>query len=239
MPEIIKQISVYDGSSWGTKDIGVDAANVLLSSNIAGSTNLQTALGNILPASQLSTANQVLIADSNKKIATSGVSTTQLGYLSGVTSGIQTQLNGKAPTAHASASTSFGVGSTDSYGHCKTINNLTTSSYTAGQALSAYQGYLLNQNKISSVSSNLNISWYGFGSLTFNSTGAIQATQSVASAIPSGFTLKGIIPAQTGNYGVYFYSCVISSGTNVKIMLRRTDSSATTTSPGVYVISAR
>ena len=37
---IIKQISVYDGSSWGTSDIGVDAANVLLSSNIAGSTNL-------------------------------------------------------------------------------------------------------------------------------------------------------------------------------------------------------
>lgn len=93
MSGIIKQISVYDGSSWGTSNIGVDAANVLLSSNIAGSTNLQTALGNILPASQLSTANQVLIADSNKRLATSGVSATQLGYLSGVTSGIQTQIN--------------------------------------------------------------------------------------------------------------------------------------------------
>lgn len=90
---IIKQISVYDGSSWGTSDIGVDAGNILLSSNIAGSTNLQTALGNILPTSQLSTANQVLIADSSKRIATSGVSTTQLGYLSGVTSGIQAQIN--------------------------------------------------------------------------------------------------------------------------------------------------
>lgn len=236
---IIKQISVYDGSSWGTSDIGADAANILLSSSIAGSTNLQTALGNILPVDQLATANQVLIADSNKKIATSGVSTTQLGYLSGVTSGIQTQLNGKAPTAHASTATTFGVGSTDSYGHCKTINNLTTSSYTAGQALSAYQGYLLNQNKISSVNSNLSINWYSFGSLTFNSNGAVQATQSVASVIPSGFTLKGIIPAQTGNYGVYFYGCIISSGTNVKITLRRTDGSATTTTPAVYVISAR
>lgn len=92
MPEIIKQISVYDGSSWGTKDIGANAGNILLSNNIAGSTNLQTALGNILPTNQL-TANQVLIADSNNKIATSGVSATQLGYLSGVTSRIRDQID--------------------------------------------------------------------------------------------------------------------------------------------------
>lgn len=96
MPEIIKQISVYDGSSWGTKDIGVNAGNVLLSSSIAGSTDLQTALGNILPENQL-TANQVLIAGSDKKITTSGVSATQLGYLDGVTSNIQTQLDEKLP----------------------------------------------------------------------------------------------------------------------------------------------
>lgn len=102
---VIKQISVYDGSTWGTEDIGADAGNILLSSNIAGSTNLQTALGNILPAKQL-TANQVLIADSNKKLATNGVSadflaglanagvsSTQFSYLDGVTSGIQTQIN--------------------------------------------------------------------------------------------------------------------------------------------------
>ena len=37
---VIKQISVYDGSNWGTEDIGADAGNILLSSNIAGSTNL-------------------------------------------------------------------------------------------------------------------------------------------------------------------------------------------------------
>lgn len=93
---VIKQISVYDGSNWGTEDIGADAGNILLSSSIAGSTNLQTALGNILPASQL-TANQVLIADSNKRLATNGVSATQLGYLDGVTSNIQTQLDEKLP----------------------------------------------------------------------------------------------------------------------------------------------
>lgn len=249
---VIKQISVYDGSNWGTEDIGADAGNILLSSNIAGSTNLQTALGNILPASQL-TANQVLIADSNKKLATSGISATQLGYLDGVTSGIQTQINtlssnltsltttvdGKAPTSHASSATTYGVGTTANYGHCKTINNLTTSSYSNGQALSAYQGYLLNQNKIGSVSSYLTIAYFSFGALTANDSGAIESTKSVASVIPSGYTMKGVIPAQTGSYAFYFYSCIPSGTNSVKIMLKRASGSTTSTTPAVYVICAK
>lgn len=42
--------------------------------------------------------NKVLISDAAGKIVTSTVSTTQLTYLTGVTSPIQTQLNGKEPT---------------------------------------------------------------------------------------------------------------------------------------------
>ncbi len=51
----------------------------------------------------------------------------------------------KVPTNHASSATTYGVGTGSNYGHCKTINNLTTSSYSDGNALSAYQGYVLNQ----------------------------------------------------------------------------------------------
>ena len=51
----------------------------------------------------------------------------------------------KAPKSHASTNTTYGVGTGSNYGHCKTINNLTRSSFTNGEALSAYQGYLLNQ----------------------------------------------------------------------------------------------
>ena len=51
-----------------------------------------------------------------------------------------------AVKGHASPTTDFGVGTTSNYGHCKTINNLTTSSYKNGEALSAYQGYLLKSN---------------------------------------------------------------------------------------------
>lgn len=143
---VIKQISVYNGSSWNTDDIGADASNVTLSSNIAGSTNLNTALSNILPASQL-TASRALISDANKKIVASDITSTQLGYLSGVTSNIQTQINEKAPTSHASTTTTYGRASQDYYGHAKINNTLTVSTHQAGVGLSAYQGYLLNQNK--------------------------------------------------------------------------------------------
>lgn len=53
-------------------------------------------------------------------------------------------LNGKAPTSHASTGTGYGLGNTANYGHVKLVNGLTTSTYEEGQALSAYQGYVLN-----------------------------------------------------------------------------------------------
>lgn len=188
---IIKQISVYDGNSWTLDDIGVNAENVSLSSNST------VTLNSILPADKLTTS-KALMTDGNGVITTSGVSSSQLGYLSGVSSNIQTQINslnikigessllpdsnhstnyniqqlntnlgnyvpktrkigsvdlsadrtvaniGAAPTSHASTATTYGVGTTANYGHCMTINNLTTSAHANGKALSAYQGYVLN-----------------------------------------------------------------------------------------------
>lgn len=46
------------------------------------------------------TANRALISDSNGKVSFSTVTSTELGYVSGVTSSIQTQLNGKSSTSH-------------------------------------------------------------------------------------------------------------------------------------------
>lgn len=51
---------------------------------------------------------------------------------------------GKAPNSHASSATTYGVGTTANYGHCKTIDGLTQSSHVNGNALSAYQGKVLN-----------------------------------------------------------------------------------------------
>lgn len=56
-------------------------------------------------------------------------------------------LPSKAPVNHASAENTYGLGSSANYGHVKIENNLNQSAYAAATALSAYQGYLLNQNK--------------------------------------------------------------------------------------------
>ena len=46
------------------------------------------------------TANRALISNASGKVAISAVTSTELGYLDGVTSAIQTQLNGKAASTH-------------------------------------------------------------------------------------------------------------------------------------------
>lgn len=45
------------------------------------------------------TANRALISNGSGKVAVSAVTSTELGYLDGVTSAIQTQLNSKVPTS--------------------------------------------------------------------------------------------------------------------------------------------
>jgi hypothetical protein len=68
---------------------------------------------------------------------------------------LNSDLSGKAPTSHASTATTYGLGTTANYGHVKTINALTQSSHQDGTALSAYQGYVLN-NKITTLEGNFN-----------------------------------------------------------------------------------
>lgn len=51
------------------------------------------------------TASRALVSDSSGKVGVSAVTSTELGYLDGVTSAIQTQINGKQPTITGGAST--------------------------------------------------------------------------------------------------------------------------------------
>lgn len=46
-------------------------------------------------------------------------SLTELSYVKGVTSALQTQLNGKAPTSHATSATTYGVSTNTNYGHTR------------------------------------------------------------------------------------------------------------------------
>ena len=60
------------------------------------------------------TASRALLSDASGKVAVSGATSTELGYLSGVTSAIQTQLNSKASTATANTFTDAQVISANS-----------------------------------------------------------------------------------------------------------------------------
>lgn len=53
------------------------------------------------------TASRALVSDGSGKVAVSAVTSTELGYLGGVTSAIQTQLNGKANTALSNISSNI------------------------------------------------------------------------------------------------------------------------------------
>jgi hypothetical protein len=57
-----------------------------------------TVLGTVAANGNL-TINRVLVSNGSGQVAASSVTSTELGYLSGVTSAIQTQLNAKAPLA--------------------------------------------------------------------------------------------------------------------------------------------
>ena len=62
----------------------------------------------------LSTASAAVVTDANKKlVASTTVSATELGYLDGVTSSIQTQLNGKAASSHSHDASDIKSGTLD------------------------------------------------------------------------------------------------------------------------------
>lgn len=56
----------------------------------------------------------------------------EAGYLSGVTSKIQTQLGSKAPVSHASAGTAYGISTAQQYGHAKASSVAPKPSYGEG-----------------------------------------------------------------------------------------------------------
>ncbi len=104
--------------------------------NAATATTASACTGNAVTASKLATARTI------NNVSFDG------------TANITIADSTKAPTSHSSTATTYGIGGTTTYGHVKTINGLTQSSHADGTALSAYQGYLLQQNKRQSITAN-------------------------------------------------------------------------------------
>lgn len=80
------------------------------------------------------TANRALVSNANGKVAASAVTSTELGYLDGVTSAIQTQINGKVPTSRKvngkalSTNISLTASDVDAVPNTRTINGKALSS---------------------------------------------------------------------------------------------------------------
>lgn len=102
-------------SAYRTGNVNITAANVGLGNvnntsdndkpiSAATQTALDTKQATITGAATTITGNNLtasraLVSNSSGKVAVSAVTSTELGYLDGVTSAIQTQLNGKVPTS--------------------------------------------------------------------------------------------------------------------------------------------
>lgn len=93
------------------------------------------------PASQVTglTASRALISDANGHPAVSAVTSTELGYLDGVTSAIQTQLNGKASTSHTHSYLPLSGGTLTGTVTSRSLAAATDSTYDIGTSSVRYR----------------------------------------------------------------------------------------------------
>ena len=118
--------------------------------------------------------------------------------------------NDFAPKSHATSSATYGIGTESNYGHTKVVNNLNQVSYADGVALSAYQGYVLNQNKQNSLVSGTNIK-------TINGSSILGSGNiSVQTPLVSGTSIKTLNNTSLLGGGNINVQTPLVSGTNIK-----------------------
>lgn len=97
------EINKLDGLATTATELGyVHGVTSNIQTQLNGKQATITGAATSIVSSNL-TANRALVSSSGGKVAVSAVSATELGYLDGVTSNIQAQLNGKANTSALSA----------------------------------------------------------------------------------------------------------------------------------------
>lgn len=138
----MKFLNEIDGASKVIQDANNRFVTDSEKSTWNGKQNAITGGASTITSSNLTT-NRALISDSGGKVTASSVTSTELGYVSGVTSSIQTQLNGKASTSHSHAisdvsglQTALDSKSASSHNHTLDgLSNTTITSNTNGEIL--------------------------------------------------------------------------------------------------------
>jgi hypothetical protein len=115
------------------------------------------------------TVSRAVVANSSGKIAVSSTTDTEIGYVSGVTSAIQTQLNGKAPLTGTGASGTWGISIS---GSAATATSA-TSATSATTATTATTANALN------TANNYQVNSLGVGTAASGTAGEIRATNNV------------------------------------------------------------
>ena len=118
-PKTLVTPITVDGASQTTVESALGAINTLAASKQAAITGGASTI-----TSDNLTANKALISDANGKVGASSVTSTELGYVSGVTSAIQTQINTKQPQTLSSAITVDGTTQTTVESALGAINTL-------------------------------------------------------------------------------------------------------------------
>lgn len=106
---------------------------------------------------------------------------------------------GAAPTAHASADTTYGLGSQAAYGHVKLIDSLDERAYSAGEALSAHMGGELQKRLTAGTTGAVvsRASWSWGGSFDAETSYATAWRSGDVVVVTLAATIATAIPAKT------------------------------------------
>ena len=202
-------ITPDDGAELTVADISDLTATATELNYVDGVTsNIQTQLNNkqakitggaTTIASSNLTANRALVSNGSGKVAVSAVTSTELGYLDGVTSNVQTQLNNKVPSASPVFTGSISLGRAS--GTTVGANSVAMGDYieASGQASSA----------IGSSTKAIGDYSHAEGVVTTTKGTASHAEGSYTTALASGAHAEGTSSSRASNT----YEEYTSSGT--------------------------
>lgn len=176
-------------------------ANASHTHTIANVTNLQNSLNakqatvtggaSTITSSNLTT-DRVLVSNSSGKVAVSDVTSTELGYLSGITNDIQAQLDGKASSAH----THKYAGSSSAGGAATSANKLNTDAGDSNTPV-----YFSNGVPVACTSLDLNTTGSS-ASCTGNAATATKATQDGSGNVIADTYMTKADPTGTGSFSL-------------------------------------
>lgn len=147
---------------------------------------------------------------------------------------------GAAPTSHASSATTYGIGTTANYGHCKTVNGLTQASHANGLALSAYQGKVLN-DKITELDTKTTFTDTDTGQISLGTVSAgasVSGTHTIStSALPATKKAIAIAAWWLSRDGFIPLQLEIVDGNKIKYKIQNTRSSAIDVSLSLHLLT--